>query len=53
MGDMTTLAKTLRENLHEVESKISFVKKVFAGSAHRADVSYKVTVLELKILWWC
>ena len=39
MGDMTTLAETIRENLHDVESEISFVKKVVTGSAHSADVS--------------
>ena len=48
MGDMTTLVETLQENVHDVESEISFVKKVVAGSAHRADVSHKVKVLDLK-----
>ena len=41
MGDMTTLTETLRENLHDVEFEISFVKKVVSGNAHSADISHK------------
>ena len=48
MGDMTTLGETLRENLHDVEFEISFVKKVVTGSAYSANVSYKVKVPEPK-----
>ena len=44
---MTTLSEKLRENLHDMESEISFVK-VVACSAHNADVSHKVKVPELK-----
>ena len=48
MGDMTMLAETLREKPHDVEFKISFIKKVATGSAHSANVSHKVKVPELK-----
>ncbi|GFZ09167.1 hypothetical protein Acr_20g0009750 [Actinidia rufa] len=49
MGDMTTLAETIRENLHDVESEISFVKKVVTGSAHIVPMFFhKVKVPEPK-----
>ena len=48
MGDIMMLVETLRENLHNVESEISFIKKMVASSVQNADVSYKVKVLEPK-----
>ncbi|GFZ09270.1 carotenoid isomerase [Actinidia rufa] len=44
LEDMTMLSDALRERLNDVESEISLVKKIVAGSALGIDVSHKVKV---------